>query len=252
MILKCVIVDDEDFAINAIKDVIEKLSLEYPIEIVKTYNNSVKALNDLKNIDFNLLFVDYEMPGYNGVEFVNELNKDVSVIFVSSFHSKSIDIGNSVKKLDGFLKKPPQIDVLRNIIKNKNLAIKQSYKIEKIIIPDGKNELYFDKDEIYYIESFGPVKKIFSKSLNEKESDNESRPEDYNMIGKIVITFKELEEVLANKGFEVISNKHMVNINQIRERTKTKLILKDKTEISIGESKKMGLFKRLNSWFKSK
>lgn len=236
MKLKCVIIDDEEYAIESITKVIKEISYEYPMEIVKTYTSSVEALNEINNIDFNLLFIDYEMPGYNGVELVQKITKKISVIFVSSFKSKSIDISNEVN-FEGFLTKPPQIEVLRNIIKNKNLVLRSSTKIEKIIIPSGKNKLYFDKDEIYYIESNGETKSIFD--------------ENGKVIGITNISFTELSKILQNYGFEKISRSHMINVANIRKKTLTKIILKNKTELSIGESKKDGLFQRLNNWFKS-
>lgn len=235
MKLRCIIIDDEEFAINAIKRVIDELSNEYPLEIIKTYSSSLQAINEINDISFDLLFIDYDMRPYNGVEVVSKLKKEVSVIFVTSHRDKSIDIGNLVN-IEGFLTKPPEIKTLRNIFKSKNLVSKTSNKIEKIVIPDGKNNLYFDKKEIYYIESKGDTKKIFD--INQK------------IISFVDISFNNLENILQHHGFQRVSRNFIVNLDHIRKRTQTTIYLKNGKEISVGETKKESLFKRLKNIFK--
>lgn len=233
MSIRCVIIDDQEFAIESIKNVIDELSSEFSFEIVKCFSNSVEAVNEINNINFDLLFIDYEMPGYNGVQLVKKIKHNIPVIFVTSFNNKSIDISNEVNYA-GFLTKPPQTETLRTIIINKNLALNNSKKIKKIIIPNGKKDLYFDKEEIYFIESFGETKKIYTK--------------DKKMIKDVNISFANLEEILNHKGFEIISKKHMINISKIRERTKANIFLIDNTKLSIGETKKASFLKRLKIW----
>jgi len=235
MKLKCIIIDDDNFAIEAIKKTINSLPKHFPLEVIKTFDNAIEAINEINNIDFNLLFIDYEMPGYTGIEVVKRINTDKPVIFVSSYTEKSIDITNEVN-IVGFLTKPPEKEALENIIKNKNLLITAHNKMSRIIIPDGKKEYFFNKEDIYYIKSDKKYKDFFDKSNN--------------VIKSIVISFIELESLINNKGFERISKSYLINVSKIKEKTLTYVILTNEKKIHIGESQKSSFLNNIKNWFK--
>jgi len=235
MKLKCVIVDDDNFAIEAISDMVIDLQKLYPIEIIKTFDNAVEAVENLNNLDFNLLFVDFEMPGFSGIEIVKQLNTDIPVIFISSHTEKSIDITNEVN-IVGFLTKPPNKNSLENIIKNKKLLISTHPKISKIIIPDGKKEYFFDKKEIYYVKSDGKYKDFYSQSNS--------------VLQSISISFEKLETIMQEKGFERISKSYLINVNKIKQRSSSQIVLSNNKTIDIGESQKLSFYNKIMAWFK--
>ena len=81
---KVVIVDDEIWAIESLKNSIDWGSVGY--EIVKEFTSAEKALLYLKENPVDVALVDLKMPGIDGITLINELrstNNDIVFIIVS-------------------------------------------------------------------------------------------------------------------------------------------------------------------------
>ena len=236
--IRCVIIDDDDFAINSLKELINEVKDVQDIEIIKTYLNPKEAIEEIGTISFDLLFVDYEMPGYNGVEIVKKVDSSVSVIFVTSHSELSEDIVNEVN-IKGFLSKPAKKEDLEKILKKGGFSSSiKSNLPSRIIIPNGSKELFFNSDEIFYIKSDGKYKDIFGENGNNALSKN------------VDITFPQLEKILSLYGFEQISKKHMININKIKMKSSQEIELINGTTLYISDTKKKRFIDKLKSYFK--
>lgn len=105
-IIKIVIVDDNSFLINAIK---EKLSFFEDIQFKYSANNGkeiVQKLEQDKNID--IVLMDIEMPIMNGIEATLEIKKrypQIKIIMLTVFDNDE-NIFNAIKAgADGYLLK---------------------------------------------------------------------------------------------------------------------------------------------------
>ena len=70
MIIKCIAIDDEPFALQQIKSYIEKTPF---LELVALCQSAFEAMNFLTNNEIDLMFVDINMPDINGMDFVKSL-----------------------------------------------------------------------------------------------------------------------------------------------------------------------------------
>lgn len=84
MKLKCIIIDDEPLAINVIKNHLEHVK---DIEISRTFENALDALNYLNENETDLIFLDINMPLLDGLNFVKSLVKK-PIIIITSAHSE--------------------------------------------------------------------------------------------------------------------------------------------------------------------
>ena len=66
MIIKCIAIDDEPFALQQIKSYIEKTPF---LELVALCQSAFEAMNFLTNNEIDLMFVDINMPDINGMDF---------------------------------------------------------------------------------------------------------------------------------------------------------------------------------------
>ncbi len=99
--IKCLIVEDE---IPAAK-VISKYIQEIPgMEVTSSCKNAMEALNVLKNETIDLVFLDIQMPGINGIEFTKILSNSLPVILTTAYREFAVE-GFELEVLD-YLVKP--------------------------------------------------------------------------------------------------------------------------------------------------
>jgi len=98
--IKAIAIDDEPLALK----VIEHFSRQTgAIELEKTFTNTAEALRHLKKFPVDLLFLDIQMPGKNGIDFYRQLDTDIMVIFTTAYSEYAVD-GFNVNAVDYLLK----------------------------------------------------------------------------------------------------------------------------------------------------
>ncbi len=81
------ICDDDTIFLSIIKNEIEVELLKNKLDFyIDTYDNSEKLLEIVNSINYDLLFLDIDMPNITGIELVNNyFNKsDIGIVFVSN------------------------------------------------------------------------------------------------------------------------------------------------------------------------
>ena len=77
--IRCLIVDDEPLAIDVIENYIQRLD---KVESVRC-DNAVEALQLMQKENFDLIFLDIEMPMLTGIEFLKTV-KDLPAIIITT------------------------------------------------------------------------------------------------------------------------------------------------------------------------
>lgn len=87
--MKFVIIDDEQHCINLLELILKKLDPEN--EVITTFQNPISALEQLESLNFDILFLDVEMPFLNGFQLLSKINNiRFSVIFTTAFNQYAI------------------------------------------------------------------------------------------------------------------------------------------------------------------
>lgn len=80
--LRCIAVDDEPLALGLVSDYIRKIPF---LELVATCGDAFEAADALQRFTVDLLFIDIQMPGLTGLQFIQSLAKRPMVIIVTAY-----------------------------------------------------------------------------------------------------------------------------------------------------------------------
>ena len=86
--IKCLLVDDEPLAITVLEKHIQQFSR---LEIVGSCWNAVQAFELLKEQRVDLIFLDIQMPGLTGIEFVKSLQQPPAIIFTTAYRDYAVE-----------------------------------------------------------------------------------------------------------------------------------------------------------------
>ena len=84
---RCIIVDDEPLAIEAIQMHVQKFG---SLKLVATCEDAIQAFDVLRNESIDLVFLDIQMPEMTGLEFLKSLNNPPKVIFTTAYRDFAI------------------------------------------------------------------------------------------------------------------------------------------------------------------
>jgi DNA-binding LytR/AlgR family response regulator len=81
-VINCIIVEDEQYAINILSDFISKVPF---INLEHTFTNPIEALLHLKSTPVDLIFLDINMPELSGIDLIKLLPKNTEIIITSGY-----------------------------------------------------------------------------------------------------------------------------------------------------------------------
>ena len=127
------IVDDEQFNLNSLSNILNKLKIK--CDTCQDGKNCIKLIEDqiTKNnkCNYKLILMDIVMPIMNGLQTVekiqemcneNKINeKDINIIFISASFDQKENVNNLKKKcsiVKDFLVKPIKVSQIKNVINN--------------------------------------------------------------------------------------------------------------------------------------
>ena len=86
--IKCIVVDDEAHAIELLTLHIQQTPF---LQLVGTAGNPMEALQLLNNEEVDLIFLDIQMPGMSGIEFLPLLKGKSKVILTTAFREYALE-----------------------------------------------------------------------------------------------------------------------------------------------------------------
>jgi DNA-binding LytR/AlgR family response regulator len=99
--LTCIIVDDEPLAVRLLESYVGKTP---DLQLTASFTDSITAVNAIKELKPDLLFLDIQMPNIDGMELAHSLSEETRVVFTTAFREYAFE-SYEVNALD-FLLKP--------------------------------------------------------------------------------------------------------------------------------------------------
>jgi DNA-binding LytR/AlgR family response regulator len=156
--IRCIAVDDETPALDILEDNISRIPF---LQLVTKCKNGYQAMDILREENIDLMFLDIEMPGLNGLRLLKELADKPMVIFMTAYRKYAAD-GYDLDVLDylvkpvsfqRFLKAAHKALEYQELRQKDYIFIQSEYKLTKLFIHD-----------ILYIEGLGNYIKIHQAS----------------------------------------------------------------------------------------
>lgn len=202
--MKCIIVDDEPFAREGILLNVQEVHF---LEVVGEFSNALEANNFLSANEVDLMFLDIEMPGINGIDFVRSLKKKPLIILTTAYPQYALE-GYDIDVVD-YLVKPVRLDrFIKSVNKAKEMFALHA-QAQHVVESISQDYIYIKSDRKYIKVFFKDI--AFIKGMK-----------DYVILytGKekimTAMNIKTIHEQLPVNVFARVSKSHIVNIQYIQ------------------------------------
>jgi len=221
MKIKCIAIDDEPLALEQIGSYIRKTPF---LELVGQFESAFQALDFLTSNQVDLMFLDINMPDFNGLDFAKSLTNKPKIILTTAYSEYALE-GFRIDALDYLLKPIPYTVFLKSVNK-----AKEWFQINSAISVQATEAELFVKSE-------GKVVKIRVADILFVESANEYIK--INLDNKEIITtlkrLKDFEEELPAEQFMRIHRSFIVHTKKIKAIERFRVIMNSNFPIPVGE-----------------
>jgi two-component system LytT family response regulator len=250
MLLRAVIIDDEQRGINSLKILLERFSDE--IKIVAESTNAFTGIDLIENYAPDVVFLDINMPGMNGFELLERLRwRNFQLIFITAHGEHALKALKS-NALD-YILKPMGAEDLRFAID----------KVKSRIPLSGHSDIWKEYQSLFSKYSVSMPKKIAVNSKSGLEHidlrdivhlESKNNHTWINLTGPGVIvtstTLRDFDRILCTAGsnFMRVHHSYIINLDQVVRYIKQNenIIMTNDVEIPLAKSKRGTFFRWMN------
>ena len=164
--LRCLIVEDEQPAQWVLKHFIEQSDF---LVLSAIANDAKEAIEILDNQSIDLLFLDINLPGISGIEFLDSLENQPPVIFTTAYAAYAA-VSFEYNVIDYLLKpitedhfnRAVQRAVNKQFAENSKQPIMEAELLGSFEIPIGSDSVPIEVNKITYLQSWGNYVKVFT------------------------------------------------------------------------------------------
>ena len=222
--IRCIAVDDEPLALELLEDNISKVPY---LERVASCSNPIEATKVLQEHEVDLMFLDIQMPGLTGLQFIQTLTRKPMIILITAYEKHALEAFN-LDVID-YLVKPVSLDrFMKACNKAQELHVLKSKKesgaessVDYFFVPVDYSLLKVNFADIVMIEGLKDYVKIHLKSTT-----------------KSIVTrmsMKAIEDQLPTTKFLRVHKSYIVSIAHITALRKNSIFLGEH-EIPVGDS----------------
>ncbi|MBL7696637.1 MAG: response regulator transcription factor [Chitinophagaceae bacterium] len=228
--INCIAIDDEPLALELLEDNIRQVPY---LNLVDKFSNAIDALRLLKETSIDLVFLDIQMPGLTGLQFIQSLTTRPMFILVTAYEKFALE-GFNLNVVD-YLVKPVSLD---RFIRACNKA-QELYELRKGG-DTGDGEKKYEGDYFFINVDYSLVKVMYSniiyieglKDYTKIYLSDNSKP----VVARL--SMKSLEDELPDAMFLRIHKSYIISKNFIASVKKSSVLLSNKTELPVGDNYK--------------
>lgn len=208
--LKCIIIDDEPIARQYLGDYVQKMP---HLELVASFSRAADAFALVEAGETDLIFLDIQMPGLTGLEFLRTLQNKPAVILTTAYSEyalegyeldvtdyllKPISFERFAKALTKVFKSQPSQEA-RKLDNSYEKQTDESTSRDFVFVKSGYKSVKVNLSDIVYVEGLKEYVVIHTRDRKFTKLDR----------------MKNLENLLCEKGFIRIHKSYIVSIKSI-------------------------------------
>lgn len=197
--LKALLVDDEVPARSELRYLLGEVG---GVEVIGEAGCASEALQLIKAIPYDVVFLDVSMPGLTGIELAEALSglpSPPAIVFVTAHSEHAVD-AFAVAASD-YLVKPVEAGRLRMAIERIAPQAETAVVIERIPVEKGGKKLLLGVAEVYYIVARDDYSYIHTDCERYLST----------------LSLADLEQRLAAQGFFRVHRRYIVNLAHVQE-----------------------------------
>jgi DNA-binding LytR/AlgR family response regulator len=231
--MKCIIVDDEPIARKGIERLVTKIS---QLKLLNSFNSAEAAAEFINTTPVDLIFLDINMPGVNGIDFARSIPKHTLIIFTTAYSEYALD-SYEVDAID-YLVKPIDPAKFRK-------AVDKAITYYSLLLDEEKKNVEEVADECIFVKSDRKFFKVNLKDILFIEGLKDYviiQMESQRLITRMNV--KTIHDMLPASIFLRINRSYIVNKNHIESFDNNDVFIRS-YEIAIGNSYRDEFFKEL-------
>lgn len=142
--MQCVIIDDEPLAIDVLTKHLKKTQ---GLTLLRSFQNAFEALYYVQTQRVDLIFLDLQMPGINGLQFIRILKYPPKIIITTAYKEHALE-ALELGVVDYLLKPIPYHRFLSAI--SKAMEMKSMPKASKLDKESNRDRYFFCKEGSVY------------------------------------------------------------------------------------------------------
>lgn len=225
--MTCIIVDDEFISRSGIKSYVDKTP---GLECIGMAEN-VKCLYELlETCSPDIVFMDIEMPGMSGMEFMERMGMLPFAVIVITAYERYALRGYDVNVTD-YLLKPVSYSRFLNAVGKARAYMTSALSSGIVTLKCDKSVYRVPVDDILYVAAMENYLRI------------------YTMTGKITVrmTLKGMSELLPADRFVSVHRSFIVNLDKISKATPAEIMLINGDIVPLSNKCRKALSDRLDS-----
>ena len=248
--IRCAVVDDEPLALGLMASYVKKTPF---LELVGSYSSAVQAMQEMHDNPVDLIFLDIQMPELNGLDYSRMISPQTRVVFTTAYSEYAVE-GFKINAVD-YLLKPFGLDDFRraaNRLKERIEAVPQTSAPTPTT--SHPSPIPSDDDDSIFVKTDYKVIKIAISDIRYVEAMSEYLKIHLDSQPKPIITLlsmKKMEERLPDY-FMRIHRSYIINLKQIQEVNKNRVIMDADTYLPIGDNYRDAFNDYLNKKFLGK
>ena len=223
MNLNIAICDDDIDEIKLISSLIDRYQIQYNNNIfIDTYTSPDSLLANYTHAGkYNILFLDVEMPGMNGLELADRIrrlpDKQVKIVFVSNYPEYMQDSFNV--QAFHYIKKPLTFERFSDLLE-RIISEYEDNNSSKFVFKHEDHSELINMSDILYIETIKGRRDYIKIVTIDGEYEGKG-------------SLSEYEESLASESFIAPHRSILVNLNHVKLIYKNELVLDDDSHVPL-------------------